>query len=286
MIYTTIITVPELMAEFDAQNLAIIDCRFSLADPEAGRQNYLKAHIPGAVYAHLNEDLSSPIIPGVTGRHPLPDLEIIIEKLGNWGIDSSSQVVAYDDAGGSLAASRLWWLLHWLGHNAAAVLNGGWQVWLEAGETVRSGLETRPARTFIPHVQNGRLIEADEILNRLGDSNFLLLDSRDEARYRGDEEPIDPVAGHIPTALSSPHLKILDKEGKFLPQQKLRDHFTALLGETSPGDTVFYCGSGVTAAQNVLAMAHAGMGDARLYAGSWSEWITDPHRPIATGEGS
>ncbi len=284
MIYSTIISVPALISEFENPNLAIIDCRFSLTDTEAGRQNYLAAHIPGAVYAHLDEDLSSPVISGTTGRHPLPAIEKLAVKLGDWGIDSSSQVVAYDDAGGALAASRLWWLLRWLGHNAAAVLDGGWQAWLEAGETLHSGLEMRPARTFVPHIQNGILIDADEILNRLGDSNFLLLDSRDEARYRGDEEPIDPVAGHIPTAHPSPHLNTLDQKGKFLPQEELRSQFTALLGEVSPGDTVFYCGSGVTAAQNVLAMAHAGMGIARLYAGSWSEWITDPLRPIAVGE--
>jgi len=286
MIYTTLISVPQLIAESSDPALAIIDCRFSLADPELGRQNFLEAHIPGATYAHLDEDLCSSVIEGVTGRHPLPSVENFADKLSDWGINSSSRVVVYDDAGGAIAASRLWWLLRWLGHNAVSDLDGGWQAWLKSGGTVRGGQEIRSSSLFIPHVQPGRLIEKDEILARLLESNFLLIDSRDEKRYLGEVEPIDPVAGHIPGALPSPHLNILDAEGKFLPPEALRHYFQPLIGETSPRDTIFYCGSGVTAAQNVLAMEHAGMGDARLYAGSWSEWITDPERPIATGEGT
>ena len=286
MIYTTLISVPQLIAESGDPDLAIIDCRFSLADTESGRQDYLEAHIPGATYAHLDEDLCSPVIEGVTGRHPLPSVENFADKLSDWGINSSSRVVVYDDAGGAIAASRLWWLLRWLGHDAVSVLDGGWQAWLISGETVHGGQEIRSSSLFIPHVRPGRLIEKDEILARLLESNFLLIDSRDEKRYRGEVEPIDPVAGHIPGALPSPHLNILDAEGKFLPPEVLRHYFQPLLGETSPRDTIFYCGSGVTAAQNVLAMEYAGMGDTRLYAGSWSEWITDPERPITTGEGT
>jgi thiosulfate/3-mercaptopyruvate sulfurtransferase len=283
MIYTTLISVPELISQLDDPDLAIIDCRFSLTDTEAGRKNYLEAHIPGAIYAHLDEDLSSPIIKGITGRHPLPSIDTFTEKLGDWGINSSVQVVAYDDAGGALAASRLWWLLHWLGHYAVAVLDGGWQAWLKSGGDVRSGQETRSSSMFIPRVRHGRVIEADEILARLNDPRILLLDSREEARFRGEIEPIDPVAGHIPGARLFPHLSVLDAEGKFLSQEELRGYFQLLLGDISPRDTVFYCGSGVTAAQNVLAMAYARLGDARLYAGSWSEWITDPDRPVAVG---
>ncbi|MBE9475008.1 MAG: sulfurtransferase [Chloroflexi bacterium] len=284
MIYTTLISVPQLISEIGDPDLAIIDCRFSLEDPELGRQNYLEAHIPGAIYAHLDQDLCSPVIEGVTGRHPLPSVENFADKLGDWGINSSSQVVVYDDAGGAMAASRLWWLLRWLGHYAVSVLDGGWQAWLKSGEAVRGGQETRYSSMFIPRVRHARLIEKEEILARLHDANFLLIDSRDEDRYRGEVEPIDPVAGHIPGALPSPHLNILDAEGKCLPPEALRHYFQPLLGEISPRDTVFYCGSGVTSTQNVLAMEHAGMGDARLYAGSWSEWITDPERPIAIGE--
>jgi thiosulfate/3-mercaptopyruvate sulfurtransferase len=286
MIYTTLISVPQLISEIGDPDLVIIDCRFSLADPELGRQNYLEAHIPGAIYAHLDEDLCSPVIEGVTGRHPLPSVENFADKLGDWGINSSSQVVVYDDASGAMAASRLWWLLRWLGHYAVSVLDGGWQAWLKSGEAVGGGQETRSSSMFIPRERLGRLIEKDEILARLHDSNFLLIDSRDEARYRGEVEPIDPIAGHIPGALPSPHLNILDAEGRFLPPEALRSYYKPLLGEISPRDTIFYCGSGVTATQNVLAMENAGLGEARLYAGSWSEWITNPERPIATGEGT
>lgn len=286
MIYTTLISVPQLISESRNPDFAIIDCRYSLADPELGRQNYLEAHIPGAIYAHLDDDLSSPVIEGVTGRHPLPSVENFTDKLSDWGISASSQVVVYDDAGGAIAASRLWWLLRWLGHNAVSVLDGGWQAWLKSGETVRGSMEKRSSRLFIPRVLQGRLIEKNEILARFHDSNFLLLDSRDVDRYRGEVEVIDPVAGHIPGALPSPHRNILDAQGKFLSPEALRHYFQPLLGETLPRDTVFYCGSGVTAAQNVLAMEHAEMGEARMYVGSWSEWIIDTERPIATGEGT
>ncbi|MES0360356.1 MAG: sulfurtransferase [Anaerolineales bacterium] len=282
MIYTTLISAPDLIANISEPNWVIIDCRFSLADPDLGRQNYMEAHIPGAVYAHLDEDLCSPWIKGETGRHPLPSVEAFVEKIGDWGINSSSKVIAYDDAGGSMAAARLWWLMRWMGHYSVAVLNGGWQSWLEAGEAVSSGLEERPSSMFVPRIKQRLLIETSEILARLQDPDFRLLDSRDESRYRGEVEPIDPVAGHIPGALSSPHQSVLDTHGKFLAPEDLRQHFQVLLGDIPAKNTVFYCGSGVTAAQNVLALAYSGLGDARLYAGSWSEWITDPERPIAT----
>jgi thiosulfate/3-mercaptopyruvate sulfurtransferase len=283
MIFSTLITVPQLISELDDSDLAIIDCRFSLTDPESGRQSYLEAHIPGAVYAHLDEDLSSPVIEGKTGRHPLPSVEAFSEKLGDWGINSSSQIVVYDDAGGALAASRFWWLLQWLGHYSVAVLDGGWQAWLKSGGVVSSGLEERASSMFIPRIRRGRVVETDEILKRLGDPDLLLIDSRADTRYSGEEEPIDPVAGHIPGAQLSPHSKILGPDGIYLPKDELRRRFQTLFGERSAREAVFYCGSGVTAAQNVLAVAHAGLGEAKLYAGSWSEWIIDPNRPVATG---
>lgn len=283
MIYTTLISIPELIPEIGDPNWVIIDCRFSLTDPDLGRKNYLEAHIPGAIYAHLDEDLCSPVIEGVTGRHPLPSVDTFGEKLGDWGINSSVKVVAYDDVGGSMAAARLWWLMHWLGHYTVAVLDGGWQAWLDTGGQTRSEEESRPSSMFLPRVKQGRLIDTSEIVDRLEDSNLLLIDSRAEERYRGEVEPIDPIAGHIPGALLSPHQNTLDEEGKFLSKEALRDQFQPLVGKVSAKDTVFYCGSGVTAAQNVLAFSYAGLGDARLYAGSWSEWITDPQRPIATG---
>jgi thiosulfate/3-mercaptopyruvate sulfurtransferase len=283
MIFTTLATAADLKTEFSDPRLVIVDCRFSLEDPDLGRKQYLENHIPGAVYAHLDEDLCSPVRPGVTGRHPMPSAEQMAKKMGGWGINSSSKIVVYDDAGGAMAASRLWWLLGWLGHYAVAVLDGGWQAWLDSGRPTRGGLETRSSSSFIPRIKRSRLIETEEILNRLKDPDLLLVDSRSAERYRGELEPIDPVAGHIPGAILAPYEDVLDAGGYFLPADQLHSHFMRLMGDTSAKNTVFYCGSGVTAVQNILAVAHAGLGNSRLYAGSWSEWITDPNRPIATG---
>ena len=283
MIYSTLITVPELFSVLDDPDLAIIDCRFALTETESGRQAYLEAHIPGAVYAHLDEDLSSPVIEGITGRHPLPSIESFTDKLSDWGISSSVQVVAYDDVGGGLAASRLWWLLQWLGHYSVAVLDGGWQAWLKSGGEVRRGPEERASRLFIPRIRQHRVVDAEEIMTKLDNPDLLIIDSRAKERFTGEEEPIDPIAGHIPGAKLSPHLEVLTPDGNFHPKDKLRRHFQNLFGDKSARQAVFYCGSGVTAAQNVLAVAYAGLGDSRLYAGSWSEWITDPSRPTATG---
>lgn len=274
----------ELAAHVDHPEWAIVDCRFSLEDPGLGYRSYLEAHIPGAVYAHLDDDLCSPIIEGLTGRHPLPATENIVEQFGEWGIDDSVQVVAYDDAGGAMAASRLWWMLQWMGHEAAAVLNGGWSGWLKGGLAVSNGNETRAARQFKPQGQSTLLIETNEIQDRLNDPSLTLIDSRAVERYRGEIEPIDLVAGHIPGAMLAPHLNVLNSEGNFLPPDKLRHYFKSLLSDVPAEGIVFYCGSGVTAVQNVLAMKYAGMGAARLYAGSWSEWIADPGRPISTGD--
>lgn len=284
MKYSTLISVEGLATHIDDPEWAIFDCRFSLEDPDLGCRSYLEAHIPGAVYVDLDDDLCSPVITGVTGRHPLPTIESMAERLSEWGIDDSVQVVAYDDAGGAMAASRLWWILHWMGHESAAVLNGGWTQWLKGEHTVSSGSETREARQFNPQVQSSLLIEAEEIQERLSVPSLTLIDSRAPERYRGEIEPIDPVAGHIPGALLAPHLNVLDSDGVFLSANKLRNYFNSLLGDVPAEDTAFYCGSGVTAVQNVLALKHAGMGNARLFAGSWSEWITDPDRPISTGD--
>lgn len=285
MIYSTLISVPELISIINTPDLVIVDCRFSLTETESGRASYFEAHIPGAVYAHLDEDLSSPVIPGKTGRHPLPSIKAFAKQLGDWGISSSVQVVAYDDAGGALAASRLWWLLQWLGHNKVAVLDGGWQAWLDSDAQVQSGNEEHSPKLFIPRIRQQLVVEADEIMANLENPGLLIIDSRAKVRFTGEEEPIDAVAGHIPGARLSPHLEVLNDEGKFRSKDDLRRHFQALFGNRSAGESVFYCGSGVTAAQNILAVAHSGLGDARLYAGSWSDWITDPHRPIAVGEG-
>jgi thiosulfate/3-mercaptopyruvate sulfurtransferase len=282
MAYRTLISATELAANLGDANWAVIDCRFSLADTEQGRRFYLASHIPGAIYAHMDEDLSGPVTPGKTGRHPLPEPAVLAEKLSAWGVDERVQVVAYDDSGGSMAA-RLWWLLRWLGHDAVAVVDGGWPQWQAAGLPVTPAISSRTPRTFAPRVQDGIVATAEEIMGRLGAPGLALFDARTADRYRGENETIDPVAGHIPGSVSAPYPENLQEDGRFQPAPLLRERFAALLQGASPQEAIFYCGSGVTAAHNVLAVAHAGLGDARLYAGSWSEWITDPNRPVAAG---
>ncbi len=284
MPHTTIIAPNTAQAHLDDPTWAFIDCRFSLANTERGRQAYREAHLPGAVYAHLDDDLSAPIRPGLTGRHPLPTPEVFAETASRWGIDTEVQVVAYDDFGGGIAA-RLWWMLRWLGHDAVAVLDGGFPAWQRLGLPTRSGDETRPARTFLPQPRPSWIADADAVNTLRTDATYCLLDARAATRYRGEHEPLDPVAGHIPGAHSAPFTENLDADGHFLSPEALRDRFTALLGTVPPTRTLSYCGSGVTAAHNALAMAHAGLGIPRLYPGSWSHWITDPARPVARDEG-
>ncbi|MFQ5408741.1 MAG: sulfurtransferase [Anaerolineales bacterium] len=283
MPHTTLVSVEETKTHLADSDWAIVDCRFSLADTRRGHSDYLRAHIPGAVYAHLDDDLSGPIISGQTGRHPLPDAQTFARTLSAWGIDDRVQVVAYDDAGGELAA-RLWWMLRWLGHEAVAVLDGGWRAWERAEHPVRADAESRPARTFTPQPHPELVLPtAKEIQARLEDPEFKLFDSRSADRYRGVNETIDPVAGHVPGAISAPYAENLTPDGHFRPAAELKARFEALLDETPPEHTAFYCGSGATAAHNLLALAHVGMDGAKLYAGSWSEWITDPARPVAVG---
>lgn len=282
MSHITILSTSELAQHLTDPDWAIVDCRFWLDDTERGRRDYWQAHIPGAVYAHLDEDLSGPIVPGLTGRHPLPAIDAITRTLSDWGIDSSVQVVAYDDAGGSMAA-RLWWLLRWLGHEAVAVLDGGFPRWQKEGRETRDGVETRLPRSFVSHPRPELLASTANVLEATKDAHQRVFDSRAAERYRGENETIDPVAGHIPGAVSAPYADNIGPEGLFLPREALRARFETLLGGMPAGQTLFYCGSGVSAAQNLIALAHAGLGEARLYAGSWSEWIADPSRPIATG---
>lgn len=282
MPYQTLIPVVELQQHLGNPDWAIVDCRFSLNDPEQGRRDYLAAHIPGAVYAHMDKDLAGLVVPGQTGRHPLPPIDLFVHTLSHWGIDARVQVVVYDDLGGAFAA-RLWWMLRWLGHDAVAVLDGGWPYWQQAGYPARSGEEFRPPRSFSARPRPGLLAEVKDMELAAQSAHACVLDARNADRYRGENETIDPVAGHIPGAISAPYADNLGPDGLFLPPAELRTRYQKLLGDARPAQTIIYCGSGVTAAHNLLAMVHAGLGDGRLYAGSWSEWITNRDRPITTG---
>lgn len=281
MSYTTLISSTELNSRLGQPDWAIIDCRFNLDDTEWGRREYQQAHIPGAVYAHLDEHLSGPIIPGQTGRHPLPEVEVFAQTLSSWGIEANNQVVVYDAAGGDLPAARLWWMLRWLGHNAVAVLDGGWAGWQRQGLPTRSGVERRPARSFVAQPRPELVVTAAGVEAVRSDPTFRLFDSRSEAAYHGEGPSYDPIGGHIPGAGSAPRTDNLDPANAFRSQTELQARFQTLLGNVPAERTIFYCGSGVTAAHNVLALHHAGLGEARLYVGSWSDWILDPQRPIA-----
>lgn len=275
--YTTLIKVEDLYQHFQKANWAVIDCSFSLADTEAGRNNYQKEHIPGALYAHLDDDLSSPVIPGKTGRHPLPAIEEVVALFSSWGIDENTQVVVYDDKSGAIAV-RLWWMLRWMGHQNVAVLDGGWQKWKQANYPTASGMEHRTPSIFVPKADHNLALTVEEVSNRA--STTTLIDARTSERYRGEMEPIDPIAGHIPGALNYPHPENIGADGLWLSPNDIRIQIEQVLGAMPGNDVVFYCGSGVTACRNILAFEYAGLGKARLYPGSWSGWIADGSRPI------
>jgi thiosulfate/3-mercaptopyruvate sulfurtransferase len=277
--YTTIVSTAELTEHLDDPNWVVIDCRFDLAKPEAGLAGYQEGHIPGASYAHMDRDLAGPVTPQ-TGRHPLPDVAEMARRLGSWGIGEATQVVVYDTNGGAFAV-RLWWLLRFMGHGAAAVLDGGWQKWQREGYPTAQGIERRAPAAFSARPDWGLLADAAEVERIRQDPAYVLVDARAAERYRGEHEPIDPVAGHIPGAVNRFHGLNLAPEGVFLAPDTLRAQFAGLLGDVPPEKVVVYCGSGVTSIHHILAMELAGLPGARLYLGSWSEWIRDPNRPIA-----
>ena len=279
--FTTLISVADLAARRDDAGWVVCDCRHDLSDVEAGRRAYRESHIPGARFVHLDQDLSAPMT-GRNGRHPLPDPERFAGRLGELGIGNGSQVVAYDASGGYYAA-RLWWMLRWLGHEAVAVLDGGWDAWLKAGMAVSASVpEARPAR-FVRLAALVRSVTAGEIASGLETGPGRLLDARSPDRYRGENETLDPVAGHIPGAINRFFKLNLEADGRFKPAAALRKEFTGLLAGDAPGDVTHYCGSGVTACHNLFAMEIAGLGGSRLYPGSWSEWISDRSRPVTIG---
>jgi thiosulfate/3-mercaptopyruvate sulfurtransferase len=268
------------MAHINDPNWAIIDCRFSLGNTKQGRDDYQKSHIAGAVYAHLDDDLSGPIIRGTTGRHPLPSIEETSRIFSKFGIDSDVQVVLYDDVGGALAAGRAWWMLHWLGHEKAAILDGGWQKWLTKEFSIKDGIEKRVEREFIPQSNSDMVVNFKDVELMRKDPTYSVIDARAFERYQGLFEPIDPVAGHVPGAICAPYMENLTPEKTFRNPADLKKYYQEIIGEVPSENVIFYCGSGVTSILNIIGMKHAGLGASRLYAGSWSEWITDPTRPV------
>ena len=287
-VYGTLIESLALQTLLSAERCVVIDCRFDLAKPQAGEAAFLAGHIAGAQYAHLDRDLSGPISPS-SGRHPLPDVAKLSARVGAWGIDNQTQVVAYDQSNGMFAA-RLWWLLRWLGHARVAVLNGGLNAWQKAGLGLSIDLAPRSARLFVPSVQANDVVGVAEIEHasrdaKLRDSGTArLIDARAADRFAGRNETIDPVAGHIPFAGNFPFARNLDSEGCFQTPGALRALWAPILGTQGASELIMMCGSGVSACHNLLALEHAELRGARLYAGSWSEWIRDVSRPIATGE--
>jgi thiosulfate/3-mercaptopyruvate sulfurtransferase len=282
MAYTTIITTGDLASHIDDPAWIVVDVRASLADPAAGRRAYESAHIPGAVFADLNRDLAA-APGGGRGRHPLPDVEAMAGTFGRLGIGAGSQVVAYDEADG-MYASRLWWMLRYAGHDAVAVLDGGIAKWTAEGRSVTTGVESNLPATFVPNVRSAMVADAAEVGAARSDPSRVVVDSRSPDRFRGENETIDPIAGHIPGARNHFFKRNTRDDGTHREVVELRRELEATLGGVAPERSIFYCGSGVTACANLLALEAAGLHGARLYPGSWSEWISDPTRPIATGE--
>jgi len=274
-----LIDVATLAASLDDAQLLIVDCRFDLALPQWGTQQYAAGHIPGAVYAHLDQDLSSPPTPH-SGRHPLPAPAEFAQRLSAWGVDENTRVVAYDQHNGAFA-SRLWWLLHASGHRAVSVLDGGIAAWLQAGLPLQQAIPQRPALAR-PRNEFSGWLDATEVEQALARDQILLVDARSAERFAGRNETIDPVAGHVPGAVSHPLTDNLAADGRFLDARELRRRWQVTLRGRRAEEVVSMCGSGITACHNLLALEIAGLAGGRLYAGSWSEWIRDPARPVST----
>jgi thiosulfate/3-mercaptopyruvate sulfurtransferase len=282
----TLIQPQALLAELANPQWVILDCRFELKDPAWGAGAWAQGHIPRAQYAHLDRDLSGPRTAG-SGRHPLPQPAALAATFGRWGIDASVQVVAYDQGPGMYAA-RLWWLLRWLGHDQVAVLDGGLAGWQRAGLPLSSDCTTPLPRSFLPRLQAGMTSSTGELAAALREGALargtpLLVDARGADRFAGENETLDPVAGHVPGARNHPFTGNQAADGRFLDAGELRRRWQATLAGHEPAAVVAMCGSGVTACHNLLALEVAGLPGARLYGGSWSEWITDPARPVARG---
>ena len=278
MAYTTLVDTALLAAHIGDPRWAVMDCRFMLTDTGWGSREYFARHVPGAVYAHLESDLSGPVS-GRNGRHPLPDPVAFGRTLAGFGVGDSVQVVAYDQDNG-MFASRLWWLIRWMGHDAVAVLDGGFARWMAEERPTSSGPETRPVRAFIGSPRADMVAGVEEVARLSASGSPRLIDVRAPERYRGEIEPIDRVPGHIPGAINDHFMQNVDERGRFRSPDALRTRLTAVLGAARPDEAVCYCGSGVTACHSLLALELAGLHGSRLYPGSWSEWSSDPSRPV------
>lgn len=284
VMYETLITVEQAQQGLGRADWQFVDCRFDLRDVDAGRAAFQRAHLPGAVYAHLDEDLSGSVRPGETGRHPLPDQDSMTSLIRRWGLDAQTQTVVYDDMGGRIAA-RLWWMLRYAGLDRVAVLDGGWPAWTGAGLAVEQTQAPITPSDHLPSFREEQVVSTPDVQGWLAAKGApMLLDARATARYRGEVEPLDPVAGHIPGAVSLPCADSLRGDGTFRARDALREEFSSVMsGQVAEVAPVAYCGSGVTACHLILAMTHVGVATPRLYPGSWSEWCADPSRPVSVG---
>ncbi|NND61198.1 MAG: sulfurtransferase [Gammaproteobacteria bacterium] len=278
--YQDLVSTQVVAHHLDDADWVLLDCRYDLTDSDAGNNAYASAHLPGAVYADLERDLSSAPTSS-SGRHPLPQPATLGARLGQWGVDKHTQLVVYDDSGGAFAA-RAWWLARWLGHEHVAVLDGGLRAWQRHGLPMTTTVDSRDAVAFEFDEHADWCVDVDQLQAELA-SGALLLDARSADRFMGDIEPLDSRAGHIPGAHNYPFAANLDERGHFLQAAELRACFDAASGDHNASEIICMCGSGVTACHNLLAMAIAGLPGARLYPGSWSEWCSDPDRPVATG---
>ena len=272
-----LISVNELSAQGDGSILRVCDCRFLLTQPDAGRAQYLASHIPGATYVDLEADLSGPV-DSRTGRHPLPEESVFRKTLGHLGLTPDIPVVVYDDGGCAMAA-RFWWMLRWMGHPNVKVLDGGIAAWQAAGFAMASGNETYQSAIYEGPADDDLWVSVETVESIGGQASGLIIDAREASRFKGWQEPLDVVAGHIPSALNRPFIQNM-REGKFKSTEELRQAFEALIKVQLPRDVIHSCGSGVTACHNLLAMEHAGLPGSRLFVGSWSEWITDQRREV------
>jgi len=282
--YQTIIDCQTLNNHLEDDNWRVFDCRFSLSDPGAGQLEYEKGHIPRAIFADLEKDLSSEKT-RMSGRHPLPRVEDFIRTVEEWGVHPDSQVIVYDDAGG-VFAGRLWWMFRWIGHKNVAVLDGGLPAWELSGLPVTNSfqsVESLTTGTYQAQLVDELVVSTTDIENNLTAREFTLLDARGPERFSGEKEPVDPVGGHVPYAINLPYKANLDENGCFLSAVNLRERFEPLVASLGSKNVVHMCGSGVSACHNILAMEIAGFRTPQLYVGSWSEWVNNSSRPIATG---